>query len=167
MDYNYNDIITDIKSGKYSILGTGSSRIVYDLNDGFVIKLAKDVRGISQNEAEHKTYLSHKSNLFAEVTAVSEDFKCLIMPKAKKIKNTSTVLKYYKVRSFKSLFKHDKLIISDIRNNELSTNDLFRASSWGIINNTPLLIDYGLTHGLYRRAYGRNKLFKKYKSIQY
>ncbi len=167
MDYNYNKIIADIKSGKYSLMGTGSSRIVYDLNDGFVVKIAKDIRGIFQNEAEHKTYLSHKSNLFAEVMAVSEDNRLLIMPKAKKIKNIRPVLKYYNARSIKSLFNHDKLIISDIQDNGLSTNDLYRVSSWGFINNVPLIIDYGLTHSIYKKFYGHNRLFKKYKSIHY
>ena len=167
MDYDYDKIILNIKNGKHSRLGIGSSRMVYDLNDGFVIKIAKDIRGIFQNEAEHKTYLSHKSNLFAEVIALSEDNRFLIMPKAKKIRNISTVLKYYRVKSIKSLFNQDKLIISDIHDNDLSRNDLFRVSSWGIINNVPLIIDYGLTHSIFKKFYGYNKLFKKYKSIHY
>lgn len=167
MDYNYQIIIADIKSGKYNLLGTGSSRKVYDLDDGFVIKLAKDIRGIYQNEAEYKTYQSHKSSLFAEVIDVSEDNKCLIMPKAKKITSISKVLRYYNVSSIRSLFRHDKLIISDIQNNGLSTNDLFRVTSWGFINDVPLIIDYGLTHSIYRKFYGLNRLFKTYRPIHY
>ncbi len=167
MDYDYKNIILNIKSGKHHRLGIGSSRIVYDLNDGLVVKIAKNIRGISQNEAEYKTYSVHKSSLFAEIIAVSEDYHFLIMPRAKKIKNISTVLKYYNVNSIKSLFNKDKLIISDIHDNDLSKNDLYRASSWGFINNVPLIIDYGLTHSIYKKFYGHNKLFKKYKSIHY
>lgn len=167
MDYDYKNIILDIKSGKHCKLGIGSSRIVYDLNDGFVVKIAKNIRGNSQNEAEYKTYLIHKSSLFAEIIAVSEDYRFLIMPKAKKIKKISSVLKYYNVNSIKALFKKDKLIISDIHDNDLSRNDLYRISSWGFINNVPLIIDYGLTHSIFKKYYGYNKLFKKYKSIHY
>lgn len=167
MDYDYKNIILNIKSGKHRRLGIGSSRVVYDLNDGFVVKIAKNIRGIYQNEAEYKTYLIHKSSLFAEIVAVSEDYHFLIMPKAKKIRNINTVLKYYRVKSIKSLFNQDKFIISDIHDNDLSRNDLYRVSSWGFINNVPLLIDYGLTHSIFKKFYGYNKLFKKYKSLHY
>ncbi|QNU68516.1 hypothetical protein EHE19_009000 [Ruminiclostridium herbifermentans] len=167
MGYDYNKIILNIKNGKHSRLGIGSSRIVYDLNDGFVVKIAKDIRGIFQNEAEHKTYLSHKSVLFAEVIDISEDNRFLIMPKAERIKNINTVLRYYRVKSIKSLFYKDKLIISDIHENNLSRNDLYRVSSWGLINNVPLIIDYGLTHNIFKKFYGYNRFFKKYKPIHY
>jgi hypothetical protein len=167
MDYDYKEIILNIKNGKLTRLGIGSSRIVYDLNDGFVVKIAKDIRGIYQNEAEHKTYLSHKSVLFAEVIHISEDNRFLIMPKAKRIKKINTVLRYYRVKSIKSLFNQDKLIISDIQDNDLSRNDLYRVSSWGLINNVPMIIDYGLTRSIFKKFYGHNRLFRKYKVINY
>ncbi|PYG86877.1 hypothetical protein LY28_02700 [Ruminiclostridium sufflavum DSM 19573] len=167
MKYDFDIIITEIKGGKYNIIGTGSSRTVYDLNDGFAVKIARDIRGTLQNESERKAYQSHRSELLAEVVAVSEDNRCLVMPKAKRIKNLSVIYNYYNKRSIKSLFMHDKLIIGDIKNNGLSSKDLSRASNWGLIDNVPLIIDYGLTHSIYKRYYGPNKLFKRFKPIQY
>ncbi len=166
MDYNLKKIITGIKGGKYKLLGIGSSRIVYDLNDGNVIKVAKDIRGVYQNTAENQIYSSSKSNFFAEVIAISEDNRCLLMPKAEKIKNIHTVYKYYDVNNIKSLTKLDNLS-EDIINNNLSKGDLIRASNWGLINNVPLIIDYGLTNSIYRKYYGLNVLFKRYKRLHY
>jgi len=166
MGYNFKELIVGIKSGKYKLLGVGSSRKVYDLNDGYVIKVAKDVRGIYQNQAENKIYLLRKSNFFAQVVAVSEDSRCLIMPKANKIKSIDTVCKYYNVRSFKSLTMLDHFN-DDINDNNLSRNDLIRPSSWGFIDDVPIIIDYGLTHSIFKKYYGPNLIFKRYRALQY
>lgn len=167
MDYNFKKLISILKSGEYKLIGSGSSRKVYDLNDGTIIKVAKDIRGIHQNQAEYEIYLSRKSNFFAEVLAVSEDNTCLIMSKARKIKNIQTVYKYYKVRNFKGLSKLDHLN-DDISANKIGKGDLTRASSWGFVGDTPVLIDYGLTHVIYQKYYKHNLFFKKrFKQIHY
>jgi hypothetical protein len=166
MDYNFEKIITGIKKGKYKLLGTGSSRWVYDLSDNHVIKVAKDIRGLYQNQAESKVYQTRKSNLFAEVVAISADNKCLIMSKATKIENINTVYKYYNVRNLKSLAMLDNLY-EDMRNNKLSREDLVRSSSWGLVGGVPVIIDYGLTHDIYKKFYGLNSLFKRFRSFEY
>jgi len=166
MDYNLKEIIAGIRNDTYKLLGVGSCRKVYDLNDGFVIKIAKDIRGIFQNQTENKIYLSRKSNLFAEVVTVSEDNKFLVMPKARKIKSIETVYKYYNVKNMNSLIMFDHLN-DDINSNKLSRADIVRPSSWGFIDDVPVLIDYGLTHSIYTKYYGLNSLLKKYKTLRY
>jgi len=166
MEYNFEELIAGLKTHKYKLIGIGSSRKVYDLNDGYVIKVAKDIRGIYQNQIENKIYLSRKSNFFAEVVAVSEDNKCLIMPKAKRIKNIHTVYKYYKVNSMNSLFMLDHLR-DDIASKKLSKVDIGRPSSWGFINDVPVIIDYGLTHNIYMKYYGLKSILKRYKPLRY
>lgn len=167
MEYNFKDIIENLKAGEYKLIGSGSSRKVYDLNDGTIIKVAKDIRGIYQNQTENEIYLSRKSNFFAEISAISEDNTCLIMSKARKIKNIQTVYRYYKVRNFKGLSMRDHLN-EDINNNKLGKGDLTRASSWGFVGDVPVLIDYGLTHGIFQRFYKHNLIFKKkFKPIHY
>lgn len=163
--YNFKELISGIKGRKYTLLGAGSSRRVYDLNNGYVIKMAIDVRGIHQNKAEQRIYTSAESKLFAEVVDVSEDFRCLIMPKADKIRSIETVCKYYNVRNIKFLI-YDR-ISKDIRKNNLSKPDLIRASSWGMINGIPMIIDYGLTQEIFRKYYGLNKFLKKFKPLRY
>lgn len=166
MEYNFKELIAGIKNGEYKLIGSGSSRKVYDLNDGNVIKIAKDVRGIYQNQAENKIYLSHKSKFFAQIVAVSDDNKCLIMPKAGKIKNIHTVYRYYNVKNINSLVMVDNFY-HDIKNNSLGKGDLIRPSSWGYIGDVPVMIDYGLTRGIYKKYYGLNLIFKKFRKLHY
>jgi hypothetical protein len=166
MEYNFKDIIAGIRNKEYKLLGVGSCRKVYDLNDGYVIKIAKDIRGIYQNQIENKVYLSRKSNFFAQVVTISEDDKWLIMRKAEKIKNIETVYKYYNVKSIQSLIMLDHLD-DDITSNKLSKADLTRPSSWGFIGDVPVIIDYGLTHSICKKYYGLNLLLKRYQTLHY
>ena len=166
VEYNFNEIILGLKNRKYELIGSGSSRKVYDLMDGCVIKVAKDIRGIYQNQVEYTVYQSRKSNFFAKVVAISEDNKCLIMSKAVKIKNIYTVYKYYNVRNIKSLTVLDHFN-EDIKKNKLSIADLTRPSSWGFVGDKPVLIDYGLNSGIFKKFYGLNTLLKRYRVLKY
>lgn len=159
MNYNFDELHSEVKNGTFQLIGTGSSRRVYDLGNEHVLKVAKDIRGIHQNTAEHKIYQLQKSNMFAEILAVSEDYRFLVMPKATKINNMSIVYNFYKVKDFKRLFKLHSLD-EDIKLNKLGKGDLRRATSWGIINEVPLIIDYGLTHSIYYKYY-KYKLLKR------
>lgn len=166
MEYNFNDIIFGIKNRKYELIGSGSSRKVYDLMDGNVVKVAKDIRGIYQNQVENTVYQSRKSNFFAKVIVISEDNKFLIMSKAVQIKNIYTVYKYYNVRNIKSLATLDHFY-DDIKKNKLSSADISRPSSWGFVDNVPVIIDYGLTRDIFKKFYGLNNILKKYRALKY
>ena len=164
MKYDFSSVITEIKNGQYKLIGSGSSRRVYDLNNGYVVKVAKDIRGIFQNQAENKIYLSRKSDVFAEIVAVSEDNKYLIMSKAQKIKNMATVYKYYNVKNINRLMLLDNLY-DDIKNNKLGKGDLKRASSWGFIGDIPVIIDYGLTLSIFNKYYKFGLFRKKFRGF--
>lgn len=167
MDYNYQDIISRIKNGEYRLIGFGSCRRVYNLYNGYVVKVARDIRGVEQNKTEYCIYQNSKSHFFAEIPYISEDNRLLVMAKAKRIKKMRTVYSYYKVSNMNSLLKKDNLA-ADLKNNDLGTGDLRRASSWGIINGTPVLIDYGLTHRLFIQYYkGSFPFRKRYPPITY
>jgi len=165
MIYDFDELVVNVKKGEYILIGSGSSRRVYDLDNGHVLKIAKDIRGISQNEAENEIYKLRKSNIFAEIIAVSEDKKLLIMSKARKIERIFTVYKYYNVRNYRKLVQL-KDLRDDIQSNKISRGDLKRPSSWGFINDVPVIIDYGLTQSVLRKYY-RNRMLKmrKYKPI--
>lgn len=79
-------VLYGIKSGMYKYIGSGSARKVYDLNNGFVLKIARNIKGIAQNEAEFLIFNESKLDLLARVYFVSDDYKYLIMKKAKPIK---------------------------------------------------------------------------------
>jgi hypothetical protein len=152
MNSMFKRIMFNIKRGYYRYIGSGSSRDVFDLGNGYVIKAAKNKAGIAQNEAEYNISYNDNSGLFAEVVDVSNNFKLLIMEKADKIYNISDVCKYFNVRSKGELLKLEELR-NISRNYNLILNDLKRKSSWGMINGRPIIIDYGFTRDVRARYY--------------
>ena len=66
-------------------IGTGSSRIVYRVDDEKVLKLAKNRKGLAQNEEEISKSL-YDTDLFANLYESDEDCYWIEMEIAKKIK---------------------------------------------------------------------------------
>lgn len=149
-DFNLFDL--NIRKGKYQCVGSGSARRVFDLRNGYVLKVAKNNKGIAQNKAERHISLSDHSNIFAKTTQVSEDFRFLIMEKAVPIRDFSKVRKYFNVKNNRELFRLEE-ITSVFTNHNLVLNDLFRTVNWGLINNRPVIIDYGFTQSVSRQYY--------------
>jgi len=148
----FNQIMLNITRGYYRYIGSGSGREVFDLGNGYVIKVAKNRAGIAQNKSEYKISYNDDSNLFAKVIQVSNDFNLLIMQKANKIYNISYVWNYFNVTSKRELFNLKELQNITRRYNLLLA-DLDRESSWGIINGRPVIIDYGFTRDVKERYY--------------
>jgi len=142
----------NIKLGYYRYIGSGSCRQVFDLNNGYVIKIAKNRAGIAQNKSEYKISSKDYSNLFAKVVQVSNDFTLLIMQKANKIYEISYVWNYFKISSKRELFNLKEL--QNIKNKyKLLLGDFARESSWGVINGRPVIIDYGFTRKVSEKYY--------------
>jgi hypothetical protein len=158
-DY-FRKISFNINRGRYRYIGRGSGRIVYDLGNGKVVKHAKNMKGIAQNIEEYNIALVDDSGLFARVSAVSDDFRFLIMEKAYHIKDISYVRKYYRVRSNNELYQIQE--IRDIAEKyELLIRDLGRAVNWGLINGRPRIIDYGFTRTVRWKYYKTTKIGMK------
>jgi hypothetical protein len=142
----------NIRRGYYRYIGSGSSRDVFDLGNGYVIKVAKNRAGIAQSECEYKISYYDNSDLFAKVVQVSNEFYFLIMEKADKIYNISEVFKYFNVSDKKGLF-HLKEIQKIKINYNLLLADFDRKSNWGIIKGRPVIIDYGFTKEVSEKYY--------------
>lgn len=141
---DFDHISQNIRKHKYSMIGSGSGRLVFDLDNGYVVKVAKNRKGIAQNNAEYKIASMNGSKLFAKILAISENSYYLIMEKAERIRSISVVWDYYKVKSNHELFKLN--IFEDFgKKYNLLYGDLCRKSSWGIIEGRPVIIDYGFT----------------------
>lgn len=151
-NFDFDLIIMDIKNGRYRSIGSGSGRQVFDLENGFVLKAAKNRKGIAQNEAEFHIASADFSNLFAKIPHVSSDLTLLIMEKADRINDFSDVWKYYKVNSNRELFNLEEINYIFSKYN-LVILDLYRRTSWGLINNRPVIIDYGLTWEVKKKYY--------------
>ena len=69
-------------------IGSGTSRIVYQIDDKWVLKLAKSEKGLAQNDAEASLFYSNASDVIAEikVTQSGSDVYWIIMRYAKPAK---------------------------------------------------------------------------------
>ena len=136
----------------YRYIGAGSARKVYDLNNGFVIKIARNIKGIAQNEAEFLISNDDESSLFAKVYFLSDDYKYLIMEKANGIKSEKELLNYFKIQNKKHLKSNED--IKEVHDKyNLVWADLYKFTSWGKIKDKLVLIDYGYTKEIYNKFY--------------
>lgn len=159
----------------FKMLGEGSSRIVFDLLDGTVLKLAKNVIGIKQNisESNIKNYLTipiikkDENNFWIIVEKAEEmdeeDFEKLTEMSFETFEeNIHTISKFIKKKidilpeeTLKQIEKNT--ILKNVKNLmetfNLASGDISKLSSWGILNNSPKLIDVGLTREIYKNYY--------------
>lgn len=152
MDVDFKEIARNIVKRVYKYIGAGSGRAVFDLGNEYVVKVAKNIRGIAQNEAEYKISLTSDTHLFAKISHTSEGFRFLIMEKAEKIKHISFVWNYFNVKNNKELFQTKELQDIACKYN-LTLRDLGRVTNWGQINGKPIIVDYGFTQEVRRKYY--------------
>jgi hypothetical protein len=141
---DFENIRLNIEKKSYQLVGIGTGRYVYDLDNGYVVKAARNRKGLAQNKAEYQIASTDHSHVFAKITAVSEDQKYLVMEKAEKINSLSEVWEYYHVRNNRELFRIEKFREA-VRKNNLLLPDLGRKNSWGKVKGKPVIIDYGFT----------------------
>ena len=158
-------------------LSSGSSRIVYSTDDGTIIKLAKNDKGIAQNEAEANPkmkskflneIISHAKNHswiqthfldkihvreFKEMTGL--DFNEFGDSIRYGLKDVSGNTDKEKPKSFDKVSKSDiyKELYRIGEKFKLMPGDLARISSWGTKDGRPILIDAGLTQDVYADFY--------------
>lgn len=153
INHGFKQLKLDLNSGSYERIGSGSGRWVFKINNEYVVKLAKNKKGVAQNRTENDIWTDSKSELLAEIIKVSDDFEMLYMVKAEKIKNMKDVREYFLVHSNRELLQLQEL--RDIMSKyQLLPADLIRPTNWGFINNKPVIVDYGFTKEVKRKYYG-------------
>lgn len=143
-----------IKNFKY--LGEGAGRIIYALGDDYVIKLSKFDGGDKQCKTENYIYShvqDHLKKYLCPVLWYRDDMIIMrrAIPLAKKReerkRNIFNVLGidedniFYK--NIQKLVKSFDLLYGDVKN----------LSSWGILDNQIVLIDYGCTNKIYHKYF--------------
>lgn len=147
-----NNILLNINRGYYRYIGEGSSRIVYDMGNRYVLKIAKNSAGIAQNKSEYNISSVDSSNLFARVAWVYDDYKFLVMEKAAEVYSMNYIFDYFGVdnkKQFGKLYEIRKIM----RKYNLLLGDLLRKSSWGILRGKPVIVDYGFTNEVRKKYY--------------
>lgn len=158
-------------------LSSGSSRLVYLTNDDTIVKLAKNDKGIAQNEVEanpkmKSKYLNKvlghaKDHVWIEVQLLEKitekEFEKMIGLPFKEfsaaidygLKNVSKSSDKKKPKNFAEIEKSD--IYKELKRLgdkfKLMPGDLSRISSWGVRDNVPVLIDAGLTQKVFEDFY--------------
>jgi len=161
-------------------ISSGSSRIVYEVDNEKVLKVAKNKKGIDQNLVE-STYYFQDYDIVARVFNSSDDGLFIEMEKAskltksefKKLTGISIEDLYQYIRYFenpKYSFKpnnYDELSDLDFMvelmmfagDNQLPMGDFARLSSYGKVKrdgkDTVVLIDFGLDIETYNKHYKR------------
>ena len=152
MEFDFKQIAENVRNKSYKFLGSGSGRSVFDLDNGYVVKVAKNLKGLAQNKTEYKIAKDSGSELFAKIPEISENFELLIMEKAEKLEDFSLVFKYFNVRNHGELF-YIKQFRDLPEEFGLLPIDLVRRDSWGTIEGRPVIIDYGFTLQVRNRYY--------------
>lgn len=149
---DFDIIISNIRQKKYRFIGSGSGRRVFDLENGYVVKVAKNIRGFAQNKVECHISSEDQTPLFAKITDVSDDFRLLIMEKAELINNIFDVWEYFGVKNKREFYKLDSIqyVLTEY---DLIFADLCRPVNWGMIGEHPVIIDYGFTSIVKRKYY--------------
>ena len=149
---DFDIISSNIRQKKYRFIGAGSGRSVFDLEDGYVVKVAINRRGFAQNRVESHISSVDQTSLFAKITDVSDDFRLLIMEKAELINSIFDVWKFFEVKNKREFWGLESIqyVISE---HDLLFVDLCRTVNWGMIGDRPVIIDYGFTSAVKRKYY--------------
>jgi len=176
-----------LKLGK---IGTGSSRVVFDADNDTVLKIAKNDKGLAQNELEAevsrlgwydfvaKVYEAEPNNLWIESEKARKmkpsDFKRLTGFKFRDW--TNTLMAEYTRRSgqrggamYMASENYDEIVESDlfqsllsfIADYEIMPGDFGRISSWGIVNRDGTETPILIDYGISKTIYNDFYVSKK------
>lgn len=130
----------------FPYLGEGISRIVFAINNDYVFKIAKDLDGDYQCSVEYYVY-SHVNKDLKSYLCPIVWYKrgMIVMPRAIPLSYfiNQPYIDISKVRCDRNSYK-DLVALS--KKFDLLFEDIVSTSSWGILNNRMVLIDYGCTN---------------------
>lgn len=163
-------------------LGSGSSRIVYLVNNDFVIKLANGNRGNGQNKSEVMAVWCGDPKYYTEIYDYASDYSWLFVEMAYPIKAKDfekyfgfSLSELYDALAYSFHFfktpndkeEYDDSAYRKLRKNSwfkglekminacgLEPGDIGKPNSWGITkNNKIVLLDYGLSDTVFNTYY--------------
>lgn len=129
----------------FQYLGEGISRIVYAIDDNWVVKVAKGMEGLYQNKVELYVY-THAGSRFRKFLCpiVWHKPDMIFMPRAIPL---SMICKSRKVnlRTIRPEPNAYNELLTFAKKFYMLFEDIESTSSWGLLNSVPVLIDYGCT----------------------
>ncbi len=131
-----------IRSGSIQFLGRGAGRLVYDMGDGYVVKIARNRFGLIQNRNEHWLNARYKGDLLARIVAVSNGYGMLVMQAAQPLHDIQPVLDYFHVKTRNDLSEVPELV-DLVKKHHLVMREFIGFRNWGLMDGRPVIIDYG------------------------
>ena len=162
----------DYANENFKKLSHGTSRNVYIYSDKYVLKVAKNPKGIAQNLTESNPEILKKySDIVAKVTDYNKNGKWLLQQKVEQVDNIEFEdITGFQKRGFLYWLRHKSEELNKwyrskplarkfdafISQFGLDRFDIANDSAWGKINNKVVLLDYGLTLETARKLYHVN-----------
>lgn len=155
----------------FHLIGKGTSRWVYDTNDNNVIKIAKTMQGVWQNESECRLFEKYKNlDLLLPIENIDKDHLWVVQKKAQPLNdlNIDIFTKYSGIRfsdfaktiEIANKYSREKLpydVYLNFNSDYLNKfkefilseqfeflSDFAKPDSWGILNGKLYIIDYGM-----------------------
>ena len=141
-------------NAKFLFLGEGISRVVFAIDDNYVIKVSKGREGLYQNRVENYVYTHAKAEFrkyLCPIIWTKPDV--IVMPRAIQL-SSLTSEKYIDIKTIRPEISAKRDLLHLAKRFYLYYNDIKSVSSWGIVNNIAMLIDYGCTNEEGDRYYG-------------
>lgn len=167
-------------------LTSGSGRIVYEIDTYKVLKLAKNTKGVEQNKAEADFYVQENwGDIIAKVLEHDDEYRWVVSERASKISlsqfkryvgvspdefykylctETGTVYGAVSTPSEETvaILSEDpdnfaNRVIDLVTEYDMMPGDFRRLSSYGIVNDKVVIVDYGLTRFVYKNYYAWNR----------
>lgn len=151
-------------SGHFSRVGQGSGRRVFALNDGFVLKVARNKKGIAQNRLEWQVCQDGEPREFlAQVVAAHPAGHWIIQERVSPLD----------LDQFEDWLRHDAgnfffclrfgshtwknafflKLTRFIERFDMDPFDISEESSWGMRNGKPVICDFGLNKTIAQKYY--------------
>lgn len=136
----------------FEFLGEGLGRIVYGINEDYVIKIAKDEDGDYQCSVENYIYCNCHDSLKKYLCPVLWYKPNMIVMKRALPLTHLVKTKNIDIKKIKSDdFYKDILILAN--QFDLLSEDVIATSSWGILDKKLVLIDYGCTTEFHKKYF--------------
>lgn len=186
---DFDDRVKFAKKQGWKLLGEGSSRTAFQINDRLIIKIAHNTKGIAQNLVESKPTVQvscvvpavmadakGKWIIFRATEPITKDeFKKIVgfgfdqfMNALFAKFNNEDSDKFPEPRDYKEIEK-SKLFIEVaelVFNNDLLLGDISKSNSWSLYNGRPVIRDAGLDKSTYSRHYSDDSSSSSSKSIK-
>lgn len=160
---------------KYKFLDKGSSREVYEIDRNYVLKIALDIKGITQNKSEAR-YSNKLTDIpIARVLYIDPKGLYLIQEKAEELDSyefeayygidwdtfsdivdkigSKSITKSTKKQLYDTLPTRLKDLIAKLAKHQFLIGDLAYIENWGIIDGQPVIVDLGGTLNVHRNYY--------------